>query len=239
MNEESIPDLVAALRIQRGKLNNPFAFVRHYFRINLGIDDFSFVRDRPILDDVMQVEFGLVPDEVGQLTPAANGILLKFLHRVRTAPTEAGRKGVVAEIQNVRSELTSLPDPDPVATIAIKALGVLLGISAELAVGNAATPIRCESERRSLVKPIWDRDNKTLSFSGVHRKYRQARNQFKILDAFETSGWAETIANPLRDAAILAQTVKDMNRGLKGRNLIYFRMDSPRVGWKPDKSDLP
>ena len=88
-------------------------------------------------------------------------------------------------------------------------------------------------------KPRWDRESKTLSFSGVQRKYRQARNQFKILDAFETSRWEGTIANPLRDASILAQTVKDMNRGLKGRGLIYLWLDSPRVGWKPEKGDLP
>jgi hypothetical protein len=88
-------------------------------------------------------------------------------------------------------------------------------------------------------KPKWDRDNKTLSFSGVQRKYRQSKNQFKLLDAFVKSGWEETIANPLRDTVILSQTVKDMNKVLKGLGLIRLRMDDPRVGWKPDKSDLP
>ncbi len=163
MNEESIPDLVKLLRMERGKRENPFAFVRHYLRTDLRIDHFSFLDDRPAVDDLMQVEFGLVPDEVGELTPAAMGVLFKFRHRLRNAPSEVARKVVLAEIQSIRSELVSNTNPDPVATIAIKALGVLLGISTELAVGDATTPIQRESERR-IVSTLRDRLELILAF---------------------------------------------------------------------------
>lgn len=128
MNEEQLREFRELIRVEHGKRENPYAFVRHFFRTEQRNPDFHFITDTTALNDLMQAEFGLVPDEVGELTPAASGILMKFRHRLRTAPTEVARKVVLAEIQNVRRELASLPDPDPVATVAFKALGTLLGI---------------------------------------------------------------------------------------------------------------
>jgi transcriptional regulator with XRE-family HTH domain len=73
-------------------------------------------------------------------------------------------------------------------------------------------------------KPRWDGVAQTLWFGEVLvRRYDRGKgNQVVLLQAFEQAGWPQTIPSPL-DRETLAQTVKDLNRTLKGAPIRFGR----------------
>ncbi len=97
-------------------------------------------------------------------------------------------------------------------------------------------------ETRKLFRvPEWRSAERDLWFDGVLvKKYRQAaRNQSKILEAFEEEGWPREIDDPLPfergldPKARLRQTVKDLNSSTKNAG-IRFSVTRARegVGWR-------
>jgi hypothetical protein len=87
-------------------------------------------------------------------------------------------------------------------------------------------------------KPLWDSVRRELSLDGkVCKKYRQpARNQERILAAFQEEDWEKRIDDPLPGGAEdarqrLADTIRSLN---KGNDLIQFELDGTSEGvlWK-------
>lgn len=118
-----IPGIAEAVIAAWAKHGNPFAPIRFYLRTYFGTDGhwLSWDEDTTFLD-LMQVEFGLVRDEVEGLTATMIGALLTRLHRLRTAPTDDARNRVLAGIQDDREKILSRADPPPMARIVLKAL---------------------------------------------------------------------------------------------------------------------
>ncbi len=93
------------------------------------------------------------------------------------------------------------------------------------------------------IKPRWDADRGELSFNGrACKRYRQpAKNQRRLLDAFEECGWPPRIDDPIPpDAKVdrrdrLADTVRALNKGCK---LIRFELDGTTEGviWNADRT---
>src|SRR5262249_44310222 len=83
--------------------------------------------------------------------------------------------------------------------------------------------------------PAWDGATRTLSFRGrSHVFARTARNQFKLLDAFQREGWSPSIMSPFKNNDILKYKIKNFN---KNNELIKFSVSKPEVSWWPLRSD--
>jgi hypothetical protein len=97
-------------------------------------------------------------------------------------------------------------------------------------------------------KPRWDRASRELWFAGTVVRYfrRGARNQERLLDAFQGQGWPEQVADPLprhprlKAAGQLRDAVKHLNAGLAGMPL-RFRVsaDAGTVFWAPCDFSAP
>jgi hypothetical protein len=82
-------------------------------------------------------------------------------------------------------------------------------------------------------RPCWDRAARELRFAGevVLRFRRGARNQERLLDAFEELGWPPEIDDPLphhrrvKPGERLRDTVKHLNAHLDG-GLLHFRVNA-------------
>lgn len=87
-------------------------------------------------------------------------------------------------------------------------------------------------------RPSWNKKTFRLYYQGrLARNVRgeAARNVIQVLDAFEKQGWPDSIDNPLLspgDNLALHQTIKSLNKGLKG---IRFRANGLGTGiiWDP------
>jgi hypothetical protein len=102
---------------------SPFAMIHHYLRTHLGIEDVDLMDYSSAFFEMMQAEFRLVPNEVGQLYPRQVGALLDLLHRLRTGPTEDARNQVLLEAKELRDGLAAMPSHDSDLAILLKALG--------------------------------------------------------------------------------------------------------------------
>jgi hypothetical protein len=91
-----------------------------------------------------------------------------------------------------------------------------------------------EEVNSARVTPTWDRENKTLSLRGrLCKKYRGiAKNQFKLLDAFELAGWPESIREPFGARGQTIQTVKDFNDSLPKPHPLWLTTNGFRVRWR-------
>jgi hypothetical protein len=88
--------------------------------------------------------------------------------------------------------------------------------------------------------PKWDKSERTLYYRGsIIKKYSRhsAPNHMIILNAFELSGWASSISDPLpREPNIvpskrLHDTLRNMNSGLSAIRF-FTRGDGITVGWE-------
>jgi len=86
-------------------------------------------------------------------------------------------------------------------------------------------------------QPKWDRKTGKLFYDGVSilEISHQGCNQWRLIEAFDQAGWPEHLDDPLSEpeqrwhsSERLNQTVKDLNRKLKGKRL-HFRVDADRL----------
>ncbi len=94
-------------------------------------------------------------------------------------------------------------------------------------------------------KPTWNRDTLTLSVDGVVcRKFRRLKgnDQITILEAFESSGWPETIKDPFEDELKLRETAKSFNRSshksLKSETVFRLVPGRRKVAWSSGRSGV-
>ena len=88
-------------------------------------------------------------------------------------------------------------------------------------------------------KPIWNRNDRTLFYGDYACRVfkKEAKNQFLLLDEFESQGWPDSIQNPFgSDEQQLHQTIKDFNLKLKPGSGIRLRQDNLRAAWIAVKS---
>jgi hypothetical protein len=83
--------------------------------------------------------------------------------------------------------------------------------------------------------PRWNRNKRELTFKGlIIRSYARdnAPNQFKLLDAFQASGWSHAIESPFKnDERQLRETVAHLQRDLAPDCPISFRVARRRPVW--------
>jgi hypothetical protein len=78
--------------------------------------------------------------------------------------------------------------------------------------------------------PVWDSVSRVLRVGGWEKRYKgNAKNQVRVLDAFQKSGWPDRIDNPLGHES-LNTTVRDMNDSLGTARPIVFEMDGTGGG---------
>ena len=119
----------------------------------------------------------------------------------------------------------------------VRTLGLLPGPAKEVAgptgtseptPGNGKGPSEeappAEDTGGAVTKPHYDKDRRRLTLGGkVLREFKQpAQNQEVVLIRFEEEGWPPRIKDPTPSKASLNQTVRDMNRPLKGSPLRFF-----------------
>jgi hypothetical protein len=102
---------------------------------------------------------------------------------------------------------------------------------------GAADPTPGTAHAPGAVKPKWDKKARTLTFGETQWHFlRLARNQFQILDAFESQGWSPSIRSPFDDQTSLAQTIKDFNNLIDqkviGKGNFRLQRDNTRVIWE-------
>src|SRR5262249_26087754 len=96
----------------------------------------------------------------------------------------------------------------------------------DLRLGLIALDRHIQTALRTLAqcRPRWDGDTRTLWYGDhICKRYtRPAPGQEKILAAFEEEGWPNKIDDPL-DAGKLADTIKDLQKTLKGSPITVGR----------------
>lgn len=82
---------------------------------------------------------------------------------------------------------------------------------------------------RKVLKPVWNREDRTLSLGGKTRKYatQTSKEVFKILDAFEEFHWREA-----EDLPVSPDIVKAALRTINKQSFIRFRKDGDRIRWE-------
>jgi hypothetical protein len=109
--------------------------------------------------------------------------------------------------------------------------------------GHLGDPLSQFPEGERPETPVWDEGSGELRFRGwlVKRFRNLASNQRSILDAFQTHGWPERLADPLREGGgaggnmkqRLHDAIKNLNRGHQARCLHFYGAGSGRVvGWR-------
>lgn len=92
--------------------------------------------------------------------------------------------------------------------------------------------------------PHYDKELRELTYKRVvlKRFRQQAENQERVLATFEEQGWPRRILDPIPKAGRLAQTVRDLNRGMQGAP-IRFCCDGTKQGviWElqQDSTEAP
>lgn len=99
-------------------------------------------------------------------------------------------------------------------------------------------------ETPEAVKPVWDKEKRVLRFGVWEKVYKtNAKNQVRVLDAFQKAGWPDCIDNSLKYESPNT-TVRDMNYSLGENRPITFAMNGKgdgicwRVADTPSESDL-
>ena len=94
-----------------------------------------------------------------------------------------------------------------------------------------------KASQSTVLKPIWDRDAKTLTYAGeiVKRFRHTSKNQMPVLDAFEKQRWPPTIVDPLPPGnkdpkERVRQTVKRLNQ-YHNSTVIKFTTDGAGTGF--------
>jgi hypothetical protein len=86
-------------------------------------------------------------------------------------------------------------------------------------------------------RPVWNSGAKTLIYRGVLCKQlgRSGSKQIAILDAFEASGWADSIKVPCN---MSMQTIHDMNKTMTVGSLLVFGFSEKAnaINWRAKRS---
>jgi hypothetical protein len=85
-------------------------------------------------------------------------------------------------------------------------------------------------------KPVWDEETRCLYWKcQLVKAYKKhpAKNQVELLTAFAKAGWIATVPDPFRDSKKLNETIRALNKSLKG--IIRIRGDGQGDGavWGP------
>ena len=109
---------------------------------------------------------------------------------------------------------------------------------------SAAATLQPEQPEAALRIPVWDNCVGELRYLGllIKRFRKAASNQRTVLNAFQTQGWPEWLANPLRRSESVGQanlkqrlhdTIKNLNRDHQTRAIRFHGMDyGCAVGWR-------
>jgi hypothetical protein len=104
--------------------------------------------------------------------------------------------------------------------------------------GLALHSVTSQATIQSQDRPCWDNKKLILSFRGKSKTYKAgARNQALLLNAFEECQWPDMIPDPLpgpRESSSkkLNDTIKDLNKSIKGNLDLHFSTRGANVFWK-------